>query len=686
MANGITSLRQTLYKSPCYLFTTPKATLKRWAVGEYAAAPFPERRDDKANRVDRWGGRWFGRLSLALSPLRRIGLRRFAGEVDTLGAGLVDIDEAALRQRSDRLRARIAQDGLTRPLAAESFALVREVSTRLLGLRHYPVQIMGGYAMLKGSLVEMATGEGKTLTAALPAVTVALAGLPVHVVTVNEYLAKRDADYLTPVYAFFGLAVGWLEPGQDPASRQEMYGRDITYCINKDLVFDYLRDRLNPGLRSGAARAAVRSLFDPGHGPGRSVLRGLYFAIVDEADSILVDEARTPLIISHDRQNGLPVLDYQAALSFAAALAPEDYRITPAERSARLSASGRTVLERDSVGMSGLWRFKKAREEMVEQALAALHLYELDLHYMVVEGKVQIVDEFTGRTMADRSWERGLHQLIEIKEGLEPTSQRETIARITYQRFFRRYLRLSGMTGTAAEVAPELRAVFGLDTIAVPTHRPLLRRDLGEKIFVSAERRWQAVAERIGTLREAGRAVLVGTRSVEASELLSGLLGRQGIEHTVLNARQNAEEAQIIAEAGQPGRVTVATNMAGRGTDILLHPEVRTAGGLHVILTEFHESRRIDRQLYGRAGRQGDPGSFESLVSLEDELFRAFAGFWAGRLKRPWPGGVLPSPVGRLLRRHAQAAAERLHARIRKRTLEADKHLDKSLAFSGRGE
>jgi preprotein translocase subunit SecA len=289
--------------------------------------------------------------------------------------------------------------------------------------------------------------------------------------------------------------------------------------------------------------------------------------------------------------------------------------------------------------------------------------------------------------MADRSWEHGLHQLIETKEGLDTTNPRETISRITYQRFFRRYLRLAGMTGTGAEIAPELRAVYGLNTLRIPTNRPNARRDLGESVFVHAQARWDAVLARIVEINRNGRAVLVGTRSVEASEKLGAMLSEAGIEHAILNARQDADEANIVATAGLPGHVTVATNMAGRGTDIILHPEVRASGGLHVILTEFHESRRIDRQLFGRAGRQGDPGSCESLVSLDDELFQNHAKFMVDRLKsQPWSSAVLPGKLGTFIRAWAQWSAERMHARIRKRTLESEKHIDRSLAFSGRGE
>jgi preprotein translocase subunit SecA len=661
--------------------------LENWSVPELSAALYPERHDRLGSKLDRWLGRGLGRAGLWVSPLRRLALRSFAAQVHQAAVRFADAPDEALRRSIEELRPRLLRQGLTRGNVADCFALVCEVSSRTLGLRHYPVQVMGGYQLLRGGLAEMATGEGKTLAATLPAVTVALAGLPVHIVTVNEYLAARDARTLAPLYGFFGLRVGWTEPGQKTDARREAYACDITYCVNKDLVFDYLRDRLNLAAGENAARRALRRFLDGHEGQRRDFLRGLYFAIVDEADSIFVDEARTPLIISGERQETEGAGPWRAALRVASALTPDCYALIERERAVILTPAGRRAAERASAGMDGQWRYRKAREELVQQALAAQHLYQRDKHYIIVDGKIQIVDEFTGRTMEDRSWERGLHQLIECKEDLEPSKRRDTIARITYQRFFRRYLCLAGMTGTGAEVAPELRSVFGLATVRIPTHRPMVRRSLGERVFTSGAARWDAVIERIAAMRAAGRATLVGTRSVEASEHLSSLLQRAGIEHALLNARQDAEEAAVIAAAGRPGQVTVATNMAGRGTDIGLDPEVRAAGGLHVILTEFHESRRIDRQLFGRAGRQGDPGSHESLVSLDDDLFAAHAQFAAARLRARFSHAAeLPAWFGVMLRVAAQASAERLHARIRTRTLESEKYIDRSLAFSGRGE
>jgi preprotein translocase subunit SecA len=588
------------------------------------------------------------------------------------------------------VRRELVAHGLADAPVVECFALVREACTRLLGLRHYPVQLMGGCAMLRGNLAEMQTGEGKTLTAVLPAVTVALAGAPVHVITVNEYLARRDAEYLAPVYGFFGLRVGLITPDQDSAQRAEAYACDVTYCVNKDLVFDYLRDRIAQQRLAPGASALLDSWLGAPRSPSSPppLLRGLYFAIVDEADSVLIDEARTPLIIANDVEDPHGRGMYQEALALARSLAPDEhYVLRLKERSVELTEAGRAAVAEFAQALPGLWSIARAREELVEKGLSALHLFHLDRHYILDDGKVQIVDEYTGRVMADRSWERGLHQMIEVKEGLDLSKRRDTVSRITYQRFFRRYLCLAGMTGTATEVAPELRSVCALDVLRIPPNRPVIRRDLGSRVFVDSERRWAAVVERAAAMRGCGRAVLIGTRSVAASETTSRRLAAAGLEHEVLNARQDAREAEIVAQAGQRGRITVATNMAGRGTDIMLSPEVRDAGGLHVILTEYHDSARIDRQLFGRAGRQGDPGSCEAIVSLEDELFVAHASRLLGRMRaRASPQGLLPGPSARILRRFAQTAAEHQNSRVRRQTVETDKRLQRSLAFAGRGE
>ena len=543
--------------------------------------------------------------------------------------------------------------------------------------------------MMGGALAEMETGEGKTLTALLPAITAVLMGRPVHIITVNDYLARRDAEQLAPVYHALGITVGLVEHGQLPQERQRAYASDVTYCTNKELVFDYLRDRLALGSRRARARLLVdgistRQLTDR-HPP--LLLRGLHFAIVDEADSVLIDEARVPLILAgtQDGTENAAGL-YETALDIARRLARGDeFNVRANEKSIMLTDRGKGRIALLTAGLPGLWAIRRAREELVQHALAALHLYGRDVQYIVANGKVQIVDEYTGRVMPDRSWESGIHQLIEAKEHCAITERRKTLAQMTYQRFFRRYMHLCGMTGTAIEPAGELYGTYGLRVMRIPTNKHLRRKNSGTRVFQTAELKWNAVVKSVSETVRAGRAVLVGTRSVEASEHIAELLHRSRLEPVVLNARQDRSEAQVVALAGQPGHITVATNMAGRGTDIQLHPAVRDAGGLHVILTEYHESRRIDRQLFGRAGRQGDPGSYESIVALDDEIFRRFVR--GGLLRLVGKGWNWDQPVpaltGRALRSYSQLAAERLHGRARRAALAEDLRVNRILGFAG---
>ncbi len=561
-----------------------------------------------------------------------------------------------------------------------AFALVHAAVERHLGMRYHAVQLAGGRALTGRNIVEMATGEGKTITAILPAALAALSGRPVHVVTVNDYLAERDASRLRPVYAALGLTVGLVKQGDDVADRRRAYAEDITYVTNKELAFDYLKDRIATAAARGEARHAVASLFSPVR--DGLILRGLHVAIVDEADSVLIDEARTPLIISADRPDEHMAEIAAHALDLAGDFAAgEHYTIDAASRLVHLTARGREAIGERAQGLTGVFRARQAREQIMGQALTALHLFKRDQHYIIVEGKVQIVDEYTGRTMPDRTWEQGLHQLIEAKEGLTLSGARETLARITYQRFFNRYLHLSGMTGTGREVAGELRAVYGLRVIRVPTNRPSRRRYLGGTLVRDAVAQWETVAGHSAAIAAAGRPVLVGTRSVEESEALAKVLTQRGLAHVVLNARQDEDEAAVIAAAGEPARITVATNMAGRGTDIALAPGIAGAGGLHVILTGHHDSTRVDRQLFGRAGRQGDPGTCESVIALDDTLFQRFAPALTRLTARGW----LPFRLALiLLRRAAQGAASRANARQRRRQIIEDERLEKGLGFTGR--
>jgi len=534
----------------------------------------------------------------------------------------------------------------------------------------------------------MATGEGKTFAASLPSCVMALAGYPVHVVTVNDYLAERDAEAMAPLYRFFGLSVASVVQGMPTPERRAAYASAITYCSNKELAFDYLRDRTRVQERSSRLHLALSALGGPAAGEPL-VLRGLWYGLVDEADSVFVDEARTPLILSASVPGEDDEADCAAALDLAHRLvAGEDYEVLARERRIRLLPAGQARLEALTDGMGGVWRMPRARDERIVHALTAMLFFLRDQHYVVADGKVQIVDESTGRLMPDRAWEQGLHQMIEVKEGCALTDRRETLARITYQRLFRRYLRLSGMSGTASEVAAEIRSVYRLDVVPIPLHRPSRRRWLPHRLMRSEALKWREVVRRVAKVAQGeGRPVLIGTRSVQASEAISAALADAGIEHALLNAKQDDVEAGIVGQAGQMGRVTVATNMAGRGTDILLGPQVEALGGLHVILTEFHESPRVDRQLFGRCARQGDSGSCEAIVSLDDEIFQVHAPVLTAlvaRLAGRWEQA--PAWALRALRRTAQQAAELRNARVRMAHMKQDERMDRMLAFSGRGE
>ncbi len=640
---------------------------------------------------------WFDKMGIALSAFMAPWVRPRAStlgwivkKVDGYTIAMGGLSDSEIMPLGRTLGQSLRRSGFTEDLTARAFALVREVATRTIGMRHFDVQLIGGLALLKGMVAEMETGEGKTLTATLAASTAALAGIPVHIVTVNDYLASRDAEWMGPIYSSLGLTVGTIVHGLTPEARRAAYGCDITYCTNKELTFDYLKDRIVLSDRPGQVRLQLERLYGDNSRANRLLLRGLHFAIVDEADSVLVDEARTPLIISAEAQDFTERAVYQEAFDTATELRlSDDFRVLASERTVELTQEGRYKIETAPWREARGWTTRQQREELVRQSLVALNLFEKDKQYLVREGKVQIVDEFTGRVMADRSWERGLHQLIEIKEGCEMTTRKDTRARISYQRFFRRYLKLAGMTGTAREVAGEIWAIYRLRVVSIPTNKPLHRRYLPERVYRATDQKWEAVVARIGEVHEAGRPVLVGTRSVAASEHLSGLLDGAHLSHSVLNARQDREEAEIIARAGRNGCITVATNMAGRGTDIRLEPGVAELGGLHVIATERHEARRIDRQLFGRTGRQGDPGTCEAFVSLHDELATVYGRRWITRvlaLLMGKAGKGRASLAGTVLFGRSQRRAERLHARMRRELLRMDERMGDALAFSGKPE
>ena len=650
---------------------------------------YPERIDNPPeSRLDEFGERIRGGLSRAWRARRAL-RTDFVARVRDHEKALAGMDVPALREAAREAGKLLRRDGFEPDPAARAFAIVCATAQLVLGKRHFDVQLQGGWILLQGMIAEMETGEGKTLTATLPACTAALAGVHVHVMTVNDYLVVRDAEITRPLFEALGLSVGVVTEDQAPPERQAAYACNITYGTNKTIVFDYLRDRITLSSRNSALRLQLEKLGGASSRVARLLLRGLTFVIVDEADSVLVDEARTPLIISAPAESGDEERVALQGMDMARQLVEgRDFRVDRGARQVTLTESGRLHVERLCAELGGVWTGLLRREELATQALSALHLFERDEHYLVRDGKIEIIDEYTGRTMADRSWERGLHQLVEAKEGCKITAQKEPLSRISYQRFFRRYLLLSGMTGTGSEVAGELGAVYGLPIVRIPTNRPSRRVVLPERVYPTEKAKWEAIVRRVREVNALGRPVLLGTRSVAASELASRLLEAAGIEHRVLNAKQNKEEADIVARAGERGRVTIATNMAGRGTDIKLAEDVAELGGLHVILSERHDSERIDRQLAGRCARQGDPGYFEPILSMEDFLMsilgRPARAALAGLMRGMGPDAG--SRLGSLCIRLAQRHAERAHSRVRRQLLKADQQLGKTLAFSGSHE
>ena len=534
-------------------------------------------------------------------------LRRQRALVDRINAlepEMESLADADFPERIARLRSDVQENGKSLDeILPDVFALVREASRRVLGMRHYDVQLLGGIVLHKGKISEMKTGEGKTLVATLAVVLNALSGKGVHVVTVNDYLATRDAEWMGRLYSFLGLSTGVIIHGMDDEERKAAYAADITYGTNNEFGFDYLRDNMK-------------------FYPSQLVQRGHNFAIVDEVDSILIDEARTPLIISGASEESVGF--YRTVDDVVRQLGPEHYTVDEKARTAMLTDEGVARCEA-LLGIDNL--FEPANitaQHHVLQSLKAHQVFRRDVDYIVQDDQVVIVDEFTGRLMAGRRYSDGLHQALEAKERVTIAAENQTLASITFQNYFRLYDKLSGMTGTADTEAVEFQQIYNLEVISVPPNRPMIRRDAPDLIYQTRREKFDAIVESIRELHEKGQPVLVGTISIETSEMLSARLSALGIPHNVLNAKQHAREAEIIAQAGQKGRVTIATNMAGRGTDIVLGEGVVELGGLHILGTERHESRRIDNQLRGRAGRQGDPGSSRFYLSLEDDLMRLF--------------------------------------------------------------
>ena len=529
----------------------------------------------------------------------------YVDKINALEPEISGLSDARLRAKTDEFRLRLTKGETLDDLLPEAFAVVREAAKRVMGLRHFDVQLMGGCILHRGKIAEMRTGEGKTLVATLPAYLNALEGKGVHVVTVNDYLARRDSEDMGRVYRFLGLSVGLITHEMDYPARKAAYAADITYGTNNEFGFDYLRDNM------------VISL-------DQMVQRPLHYAIVDEVDSILIDEARTPLIISGPGAQSTSL--YQVMADVAAKLKEgEDYTVDEKQKTVAPTETGIAKTEK-LLGVSNMYDGENGVDysHQLMAALKAKALMHRDRDYVVKDGEVIIVDEFTGRLMFGRRYSEGLHQAIEAKEHVKVERESQTLATITFQNYFRMYDKLSGMTGTAKTEEQEFQKIYGLDVVVVPTNKPNIRIDYPDVIYKTRRAKYRAVANAIEELHKKGRPVLVGTTSIQQSEELSELLKKRGIKHNVLNAKFHEKEAEIVADAGQMGAVTIATNMAGRGTDIVLGDGVAELGGLHIIGTERHESRRIDNQLRGRCARQGDPGSTRFYLSLEDDLMRLF--------------------------------------------------------------
>jgi preprotein translocase subunit SecA len=638
---------------------------------------YPERRRAGA----RAGFGMMAAASALLSPAKNIRrYERFVEHVKSFNASSAH-DCTALERRLNETRAALAQEGMTDRRIAEAFALIKIVCARELGIQLFPTQLIGARVMLDKRLAEMATGEGKTVAAGLCAATAALAGIPVHVVTANDYLVARDVEWLQPLYRALGLTVGCVTKSADQESRRSAYACGIVYCTASELVFDYLRDGLIRSRSRSDLQRRVAALGPPSASIPGALLRGLCMAIVDEADSVLIDEARVPLILSERCANNAERQYYVSALKAAAQLdIKQDFVLHRPSMSVELTELGRAALERVTESLDGAWHNRMHREELVCTALAGLHLYKRDRHYLVREGGIVIIDQSTGRLAPGRVWSRGLHQLIELKEHCKPSGETVTLAQITYQRFFQRYLHLCGMSGTLREARRELLSTYSLDVVQVRPNRTDRRKVLPTRLYPDRTAQWRAVVEQVVKIRATGRPVLIGTDSVAESEQLSRRLAEVSLPHAVLNARQDNEEADIIAQAGEPGRITVATNMAGRGTDIRLGRAVAERGGLHVICCQHNASRRIDRQLIGRCARQGDSGSAQSLLALDKPLLARFVPRWITR-RLGGTGFECPQWLVCSIVRIPQWLEERRQRAQRRELLRHDIRLEQRLSF-----
>ena len=615
------------------------------------------------------------------SAHHRYRLARQALRIEAFASTLSHQSMPQLQTQLETVREPFARQKIHSRELEHALGLLLELSHRCLGLRPYVGQIMGALGLYQGYLVEMATGEGKSLTAAMAAVLAAWTGRPCHLLTVNDYLSQRDADAFQAYYAACGVTVATVQEDMKDEQRRQAYRAGIVYTTGKLLLADFLRDRLKLGMVQHPSRRILQNILQPGGENTQPVLRGIDIAIVDEADSILIDEAVSPLIISSPGQNQIFLQAVQTAGTLVKHFnCPTDYNINEHYREITLTEAGQQKMCQLASELSGIWQAPSRREELLKQALTAHHFYHLDRHYVVRDQKIVIVDEFTGRLMPGRSWGQGLHQAVEIKEGLPMTPPSETVVRMSFQRFFRLFRKLSGMTGTATEATSEFWQIYRLPVLKVPTHRPVRRQQYPTIFCRDASHKWEQICSTIMTIHQTGRPILVGTRNVFDSQQLFQRLQQHGLTAKLLNAIYHEQEADLIAHAGTMGSVMIATNMAGRGTDIKLATDVSKLGGLHVVLTEKHAATRIDRQLAGRSARQGDLGSVQVFVCEDDELLKRFPPGGKG-----WTGELVKKfvPLSWRIKRSQQRASQVSYVQ-RKSVLRADQWADESLLFGFR--
>ena len=612
-----------------------------------------------------------------------------ASKVEVLAKDLVDLTEEKLTDRMEKVRYEIRRHCM-KPgdYLIDAFAISYEVVRREMGLTPHHVQVMGALALGHGYLAEMATGEGKTLTVSLWTAVAGWGGYPCHVITANDYLAARDAEIMSPVYQRCGLRVCSVTGEMGPEERQEAYQADIVYTTSKDLLADFLKDRIALGKLANPDQRLVHHLASRALPKNRLILRGLHTAIVDEADNVMIDEAVIPLRISQSYTNEALREAYTVANGMVKELKEDvDYTCNRQLSEVKLTDEGVHKVSQMNVSLPSLWRGKRRSRELIEQSLVAKELFHKDKQYVVGDDGIMIVDGFSGRVMPDRTWSQGLHQAIEAKEQVDLSDPTETLASLSFQRFFRFFKRLSGLSGTAAEAASEFWQIYRLPVIKIPTHKPCIRKEVKDVLFPSKDEKWEHLIDKARQLHEQKKPILIGTQNVKDSEHIAELMQRENLAFQLLNAVRSESEAEIVAQAGQVGMITIATNMAGRGTDIKLDQEVQKIGGLHVLASERHESKRIDRQLYGRAGRHGDPGFAQAFISLEDELFQKYGPkVLSGMLK--WllrSKSRLANWLARMCYVIAQKNAERASFFLRKQVIQSDAQTEEALSFAGKG-